>query len=122
MSTLNKTIGNFGEDLAENYLKEVGYEIIERNFKCKIGELDIIGKDDRYVAFIEVKTRYNNRYGSPCEAVTASKQLKIYKTAKCYIMLKKLYKLNFRFDVVEVILNNTGSNPNIRLIKNAFQI
>jgi putative endonuclease len=122
MGTLNKSIGNYGEDLAENYLKQLGYKIIERNFKCKIGELDIIGKDDSYITFIEVKTRYSNFYGSPCESVTPSKQFKIYKTAQCYIMLKKLYKLNFRFDVVEVILNNIDYNYNIRLIKNAFQI
>lgn len=122
MRTLNKNIGNFGEDLAEIYLKKAGYKLIERNFRCKIGELDIIGKDDKYIAFIEVKTRYSNSYGSPCEAVTTSKQFKIYKTAQYYIMLKKLYKLNFRFDVVEVILNNIDSNHNIRLIKNAFQI
>jgi putative endonuclease len=122
MSTLNKSIGNFGEDLAENYLKQSGYKIIERNFKCKIGELDIIGKDDKYITFIEVKTRYSNLYGSPCESVTVSKQLKIYKTAQCYIMLNQLYKLSFRFDVVEVILNNIDNTHNIRLIKNAFQI
>ncbi len=122
MNLLNKSIGNFGEDLAEEYLRKSGYEIIERNFKCKIGELDIIGKDDKYIVFIEVKARYNNFYGAPCEAVTHGKQFKIYKTAQYYIMIKKLYNRNFRFDVIEIILSKIDNNHNIRLIKNAFQV
>ncbi|MCM0648689.1 YraN family protein [Clostridium swellfunianum] len=122
MKKLNKTIGNFGEDLAEKFLIDWGYTIIERNFKCKIGELDIIGKDDEHIAFIEVKTRYDSLYGAPSEAVTAYKQFKIYKTAQYYIMMRKLYKLNFRFDVVEIMLNKFDNCHKIRLIKNAFQI
>jgi putative endonuclease len=122
MKTLNKEVGNHGEYLAYNYLRELGYEILERNFKCKIGELDIIGRDGSYIVFIEVKTRFGNRYGTPSEAVTYSKQHKIHKTAEFYIMIKKLYNSNFRFDVIEVTLDQNNDNPNIRLIKNAFQI
>lgn len=122
MNKLNKTIGNYGEDLAAEYLKKSGYVIFERNFKCKIGELDIIGRDDTHISFIEVKTRYNNRYGSPCESITHGKQFKIYKTAQYYIMLKKLYNQSFRFDVVEIILSRADNRQIIRLIKNAFQV
>lgn len=122
MHTFNKNIGNFGEDIAANYLRTNGYVIIQRNFKCRIGELDIIGKDNSHIAFIEVKTRYGSNYGSPCEAVTTAKQYKIYKTAQYFIMINKLYKQNFRFDVVEVILNSIDDNHRIRVIKNAFQI
>jgi putative endonuclease len=122
MGSFNRAIGNMGEDLAQDYLKNLGYEIIERNFKCNIGELDIIGLDGSHISFIEVKARYGNCYGSPCEAVTYSKQRKIYKAAQFYIMIKKLHKCNFRFDVVEVMLNKKDTTPSIRLIKNAFQI
>ena len=122
MHSFNKDIGSLGEDIAETYLRQVGYTVLERNFRCKIGEIDIIGKDGDYICFIEVKTRYGSIYGSPCEAVTYSKRIKIYKTAEIYIMRKKLFKFNFRFDVIEIILNNSNNEPSIRLIKDAFQI
>lgn len=120
MKAYNKTIGAFGEELAENYLEQMGYQIIVKNFRCRIGEIDIIAKDKDYIVFMEVKTRYNDRYGHPCEAVTAHKQYKIYKTAQFYIMVNKLHNFNFRFDVIEVILNYDNDNNYIRLIKNAF--
>lgn len=122
MHSFNKDIGSLGEDIAETYLRQIGYTIFDRNFRCKIGEIDIIGKDGDYICFIEVKTRYGSIYGSPCEAVTYSKRHKIYKTAETYIMRKKLFKFNFRFDVMEIILNNSNNNHSIRLIKDAFQI
>lgn len=120
MKILNKQIGNMGEDIAVDYLKKSGYIILDRNFKCKIGEIDIIGKDNNYIVFIEVKTRYGNKYGIPSESVTYLKQRKIYKTAEVYILKNKLHKSNFRFDVIGITLNN--DIPSIRLIKNAFQI
>ncbi|MPM86702.1 hypothetical protein SDC9_133793 [bioreactor metagenome] len=122
MGVLNKSIGSYGESIAENYLKEMGYTILEKNFKCKIGEIDIIAKDSKYICFVEVKTRYGSLYGSPGESVTNLKQYKIHKTAQFYILKKKLNKFNFRFDVIEVILNNDDDNYSIKLIKDAFQI
>ncbi|SKA76409.1 putative endonuclease [Clostridium sp. USBA 49] len=122
MKRLNKEVGFLGEEIAVKYLKKYGYVILERNFNCKIGEIDIIGKDKDYIVFIEVKTRYSNIYGSPGEAVTHSKQYKIYKIAQYYIMNKKFYKFNFRFDVIEIMLNNKNNKYSIKLIKNAFQI
>ena len=122
MHSFNKDIGSLGEDIAETYLKQIGYTVLDRNFRCKIGEIDIIGKDGDYICFIEVKTRYGSIYGNPCEAVSYSKQRKIYKTAESYIMRKKLFKFNFRFDVIEIILNNSNNTSSIRLIKDAFQM
>ncbi|WML35106.1 YraN family protein [Clostridium sp. OS1-26] len=122
MHSFNKDIGSLGEEIAETYLRQIGYTVLDRNFRCKIGEIDIIGKDGDYICFIEVKTRYGSIYGSPCEAVNYSKQRRIYRTAEAYIMKKKLFKFNFRFDVIEIILNNSNNTPSIRLIKDAFQI
>lgn len=122
MGVLNKSIGFHGENMAEKYLKEMGYIILEKNFKCKLGEIDIIAKDNNYICFIEVKTRYGSLYGSPGESVTRQKQYKIYRTAQGYILKKKLYKFNFRFDVIEIILNNKDDNYSIKLIKDAFQV
>lgn len=122
MHSFNKDIGSLGEDIAETYLRQIGYTVLERNFRCKVGEIDIIGKDKDYICFIEVKTRYGSIYGNPCEAVTYSKRHKIYRTAEAYIMRKKLFKFDFRFDVIEIILNNSNNTSSIRLIKDAFQI
>ena len=96
---------------------------IRKNFRCKLGEIDIIAKDKSFIVFIEVKTRYGSIYGSPSEAITFKKQNKIYKTAQLYIIKKAIHnKFYFRFDVIEVILNTLNSNYSIKLIKNAFQI
>ncbi|OFI07711.1 hypothetical protein CLOACE_00590 [Clostridium acetireducens DSM 10703] len=122
MHKFNKYVGNFGENLAENYLKKCGYIILDRNFKCKIGEIDIIALDKDYITFIEVKSRYSLYYGHPCECIKYNKIKKIYKTAQFYILKKKLFKNKFRFDVIEIILNKNTDNYSINLIKNAFQI
>lgn len=122
MHFFKRDIGSLGEDIAENFLKQSGYAILDRNFRCKMGEIDVIGKDDKCIAFIEVKTRYGDLYGTPAEAITYSKQYKIYKTAQLYILKKKLYNFNFRFDVVEVILSIKDNFHSVKLIKDAFEI
>ena len=122
MSCLNKSVGKYGEDLAQIYLKNNGYIIVDINYRCKIGEIDIIAKDKDFLCFIEVKTRYNNFYGAPCEAVNFSKQKTIYRVAQTYICHKKIKDFYFRFDVLEVITNKQNGNYYINLIKDAFQI
>lgn len=120
--SLNKAIGNYGENLAEEYIKAMGYIVLNRNFRCKIGEIDLIAKDGDFIVFIEVKSRYGNLYGSPCESITYYKKVKIFNTAQVYILKNKLNKYKFRFDVIEVFLNKENNSTNINLIKDAFQI
>ena len=67
-----KALGQEGEKIAIKYLQRLGYTIIEENFRCKSGEIDIIAKEDNEIIFIEVKTRTSNRYGEPIEAKTYS--------------------------------------------------
>ena len=122
MSSYNKEIGNIGESMAENFLIKNGYIILDKNFSCKLGEIDIIGKDGNIISFVEVKSRFGNLYGSPGESVNLSKQYKIYKTAQLYILKKKLNKFYFRFDVIEIIFNHYNDNYSIKLIKDAFQV
>lgn len=122
MYSYKKDIGNLGENIAENYLIDRGYIILDRNYRCKTGEIDIIAKDGNYISFIEVKTRYGTLYGTPGESVNYLKQYRIYKTAQMYIFKKRLNKFNFRFDVIEVILNHINNDFSIKLIKDAFQI
>lgn len=122
MHSFNKDIGDYGESLAEAYLISMGFIIINKNFKCKQGEIDLICRDGSYITFVEVKSRYSSQFGTPADSVTYTKQKKIFKTAQFYIMKYMLHNNNFRFDVVEIILNSNNDNYNISLIKNAFQL
>lgn len=122
MISLRKDVGTYGECSALEYLRRLGYVIIERNFRSKYGEIDIIAKDGDYITFIEVKSRYSKLFGSPSESVTYNKQIKLYKTAQYYIMKRKLHEHFFRFDVIEVLLLHENNSTSINLIKNAFQL
>ena len=122
MVCYKKRIGDLGENYAQNHLIELGYKILEKNYRCKTGEIDIIGIDGDFISFIEVKTRSGHFWGSPGESVNYVKQCKIYKTAQMYILKKKLHSFNFRFDVIEVILKQGSHDFSIKLLKDAFQI
>ena len=94
--------GKIGEDIAVIYLQQNGYQIIERNFECKQGEIDIISKDKKEIVFIEVKTRASALYGLPKDAVDKSKKKHIYRSAEYYIYAKHLENKPIRIDVIEV--------------------
>lgn len=104
--TNKRIFGNIGEELSQKYLKEIGYEILEKNFRCKQGEIDIIAKDKEEYVFIEVKTRSNLNYGKPREAVCNFKQKHIVKCTKYYLYIHNLNNVYVRFDVLEVYLND----------------
>lgn len=118
MKKFNTHIGAYGESLAKNYLRDNGYLIIDENFTCKIGEIDLIAKDGDYICFIEVKSRYNTNFGSPLDSINYNKRKKIQRIAEYYILLNKLEKNHFRFDALEIFLKDTSYHLN--LIKNAF--
>ena len=103
---LKHEIGKIGEDLATKYLESLGYVIIERNFVAKQGEIDIIARDKKELVFLEVKTRTNDLYGKPVEAVTAPKQKHLINTAKYYLYSKHLENEFVRIDVIEVYIRN----------------
>ncbi len=107
---------NFGEDMAAAYLIQHGHRVLEKNWRQKCGEIDIISVDKDMLVFTEVKQRKSDSYGRPAEFVTKDKQRKLRNTANIYIM-KKHYKGNARFDVVEVL---GEEKPEINHIKNAF--
>lgn len=115
----NKTFGAFGENLAADWLTENGYRVLDRNFSCRAGEIDIIAMQSDTVVFIEVKTRSSNRFGQPSEAVSTSKQRKLVKTALYYMQKNKLLEYMCRFDVMEIIADDEN-NSRINLIKDAF--
>ena len=98
-------IGKCGENIAIKYLKENNYKIIEKNFLCKQGEIDIICTNGEYIIFTEVKTRSNFLYGRPSEAVNKEKQKHMYKAAKYYLYLHKMDEYFVRFDVIEIYIS-----------------
>jgi putative endonuclease len=97
----NKITGQCGEDFAVTFLKNNGYKILKRNYRNKIGEIDIIAKTNDELVFVEVKTRGSDMFGTPAEAVTYHKKKKIVNTAK-YYLLKNPTDMNIRFDIIEV--------------------
>jgi putative endonuclease len=115
----NQHVGKTGEAAAQKYLLKENYRILEINFRCRQGEIDIIAQEGEYLVFIEVKTRTSNLFGSPAEAVHFKKQQQICKAALNYLSLKNLHDCDMRFDVV-AITSNASISPEIKLFKNAF--
>lgn len=113
---MNKRIvGGNAEEEAVHFLKEKGYNIICRNFQCKIGEIDIVAKDNDVLCFLEVKYRKNDAYGDPAQAVDYRKQNKLIKCAQIYMLRNNINPdTECRFDVILIRSNK------IELIKNAF--
>lgn len=120
MSKQNIYLGKSGEDSALNFLKENGYKILVKNYKTKLGEVDIIAYDKDTLCFIEVKTRGSLRFGSPQEAVSHFKQRQISKVALQFLKRNNLLNKKARFDVVSVIY--AEDKPAFDLIKNAFEL
>ena len=98
--------GKRGEDIAAAYLKNRGYRIIERNYKCLFGEIDIVAKDGDTVVFVEVKSRKSEKFGDPQGAVGREKQKKISRISLKYLEEKHLYPCDARFDVVAIKIIN----------------
>lgn len=109
-----KLLGKKGEKLAEKYLKKRGYAFLARNYKTPFGEADLVMQAGEETVFIEVKTRTNERFGSPKDAVTGEKQRRYYQIAR-YYGLQTGEEPNARFDVVEVY-----ADGRLEHIENAF--
>lgn len=112
--------GKIGEEIAAGFLIKEGYKVLERNFRCPLGEIDIVALDSGTLVFVEVKTRSSNSFGLPEEAVNHRKQHQMAKVAQLYIARKKLFNNPARFDVVAVTISN--GKEEVRLIRNAFDI
>ena len=94
------------DEFAVNYLKQKGYKILDRNFECRQGELDIIALDKKEIVFIEVKTRTSNKFGYPLEAVNKIKQKHMLQTIKYYLYIRNLNDEFVRIDVIEVYIRD----------------
>ena len=112
--------GKKGEDIAAACLRKEGYRIVERNYRCLYGEIDIIAMDAGDVVFVEVKSRKSDNFGSPEEAVNIIKQRKISKVALNYLQERGLADHNVRFDIVAIRF--MPQDNRVKIIKNAFDL
>ena len=114
----NKQRGDSGEEIASEYLKKRGYKILERNYRIRGGEVDIVAKDGDTLVFIEVKTRYSHDFGTPAEAMTPWKIKALLKTARFYA--QKIYwgDREYRLDFIGIDFTESKDDPRIELIRN----
>lgn len=111
-----RKVGRTYEEAAAVFLEQRGWKILERNFSCRAGEIDLIAQDGRVLVFLEVKYRKNADFGTPAEAVTARKRSRLCRTADYYRMLHRIPEQQpCRFDVAAIL------GENIEVIKNAFE-
>ena len=122
MNIFNKTkistqiLGRKAEDIACRFLKKHGLQLLNSNYTCRSGEIDLIMRDNDYLVFIEVRARKNNNYGGAVASITPNKQKKIIKTSMHYLQQHRLIeKVRCRFDVIAIT-----AADNVEWIKNAF--
>jgi putative endonuclease len=119
---MRKRLGEHGEHLAIGLLEAAGYRILERNWRCRSGELDIVAAEGSTLVFVEVRTRRNTgTFGTPQESVDSRKQAQVRKTAVAYLHQTGRHDSRMRFDLVAIELDRTtGSILHMQHVKNAF--
>lgn len=118
MAHERQRLGTEGERAAEKYLRRQRYVIVQRNYRCRAGEVDLVALDGDTVVFVEVKTRTQPGFGSPLEAVDPRKQRQIQRAAQYYLTENRLQDRNARFDVVGVWWE--GGEMRCELVRSAF--
>jgi putative endonuclease len=114
------SLGQWGEKQAAAFLKKAGYKILKMNFRCPLGEIDIIAREKKTLVFVEVKTRTSEDFAKPVEAITPHKMRRICNIARYYLKQPGLKDTDCRMDVVSVE-PHSGGKADIKLIKDAFQ-
>jgi len=111
--------GTAAKELARRYLEAHGLTLVARNFRCRVGELDLIMRDGEQLVFVEVRSRRHSRFGTPAESVTRIKQRRLLRAAAFYLQRQRL-DIPCRFDVVAIL--QTGDEPCTEWIRDAFQL
>jgi putative endonuclease len=117
----NQALGQNGEQLAADHLQRMGYTILERNYRNRLGEIDIIARHRGRIVFVEVKTRRSQRFGSPKWSVTPAKQRNLTKVALSFLKTRFSIDTPARFDVVSVSMQPDDRQARIEVIANAFE-
>jgi putative endonuclease len=119
VSRIRQRLGRWGETVAARHLQQAGYCVIERNYRCPEGEMDIVARRGNQWVFVEVKTRRGNRHGAPEEAVTVSKAARLLRIGESYLQEHQLVDVDWRVDVVAVELDRRGALIRVDHIENA---
>jgi putative endonuclease len=114
-----RRLGRRGEDIAVGHLQRCGYVIVTRNWRCPSGEVDIVAREGETLAFVEVRTRRGERFGTPEESITPDKQAKLVTLAETYLQEEDLADVAWRIDVVGIVLGQQGEVRRVNLIRNA---
>ena len=112
-------VGERGEEVAAAFLRRQGYEILTRNWRCPTGEIDIVAREGECLAFVEVRARRGERYGTAEESITAAKKAKLVELAQTYLQEAGLEQAVWRIDVVAIDLNWCGQAKRLNLIRYA---
>jgi putative endonuclease len=120
MKLTRKQLGDLGEKESLKLLENKGYKLLEKNFRCNLGEVDLIMKKDEELVFVEVRSRTGTAFGEPYETVNITKQNKLYRLAEYYLNYKNLHDLSCRFDVLSVVITSDGTVRKMEHIENAF--
>ena len=116
-----KTVGDCYEDLAANWLQARGLQLVRRNYRCKLGEIDLIAIDDRHLVFVEVRARRNPRFASAAASVDWRKQRRLVRTAQYFLQRHPRWtQLPCRFDVIAIEPRQSPSDATVQWIRAAF--
>jgi len=116
-----RALGQLGESLAARELERRGYRIVARNWRCPVGEIDLVAERDDMLVFVEVRTRRGNARGTPQESITPAKQAKLIETAQTYLSEQETAERDWRIDVVGVEMSPRGKLLRIDVIENAIE-
>lgn len=118
--TSRREFGLWGENIAANYLRKNGYEIVDRNVYTKYGEIDLVVRQGHCIVFVEVKTRSSTAFGLPEEAITEQKQVHLLESAQAYLQMHPKLSGDWRIDVIAVQRFSQDQEPEIVHFENAF--
>ena len=113
-------LGRRGEAHAARALRRRGYVVLERRWRCRLGEIDIVARDGDVLVVVEVKARSRSDYGPPVDAVDSRKRRKLEKLARAYLQARRLSNVSLRFDVVGVTFSK-GERPRVDVFPDAFR-
>jgi len=120
LMTSRREFGLWGENIAANYLRKNGYEIVDRNVYTKYGEIDLVVRQGHCIVFVEVKTRSSTAFGLPEEAITEQKQVHLLESAQAYLQMHPKLRGDWRIDVIAVQRFSQDQEPEIVHFENAF--
>jgi len=115
-----RKLGQLGEHVAADYLESQGYVILARNWRCPVGEIDLVAQDGEALVFVEVRARRGDRFGTPEESITRDKQARLLELAQAYLQEARLGDQDWRIDVVAIEMDGRGRIKRLNLLRNAI--